>query len=72
MHFGFIGMSPLLQFLALIAALFALVPGFAWMTGDRRDAWVAAKGFGVVCLVLFVIPGAIGFLVVGIMQLMGS
>jgi len=65
-------MSPLLQFVALITALFLLVPAFAWLTGGRREAWTAAKGFGVVCLILFVIPGAVGFLIVGIMHLLGS
>lgn len=52
---------------AVLVALFLLVPGIVWLsTGSRRQAMEAARGYGVVCLILFVIPSALGCLVAGI------
>ena len=46
---------------AVLAGMFLLVPGFTWLaTGSWRRALESAKGYGVVCLILFVIPMALG------------
>lgn len=56
---------------AVLAGFFLLVPGIVWIsTGSRGQAMEAAKGYGWVCLILFVIPGLLGCLVAGVSLLL--
>lgn len=58
---------------AVLAGFFLLVPGIVWLsTGSRLQAMEAAKGYGRVVLILFVIPGALGCVVAGVSLLFQS
>lgn len=62
-----------LELIAALAGFFLLVPGVVLIsTGSWRSAVEAAKGYGMVWLVLFVIPGAIGGVIAGFIALTGS
>lgn len=66
-------MAHTLTLVAVLAGFFLLVPGIAWLsTGSWRQALDAAKGYGWVCLILFVIPAALGGIVAGFILLLGS
>lgn len=66
-------MLKILEFVAALLGFFLLVPGIVWIsTGSRRQAVEAAKGYGWVVLILFVIPGALGCVVAGVSLLLGS
>lgn len=56
-----------------LAGFFLLVPGIVWLsTGSRRQAMEAARGYGWVVLILFVIPGAIGGVIAAFSLLLPS
>lgn len=63
----------MLKSLELIAALlgfFLLVPGVVWVsTGSWRQTVEAAKGYGLVVLILFGIPAALGGIVAAVIAL---
>jgi hypothetical protein len=53
------------KLVAALLGLFAIVPLFTRLaTGSWRRTWEATKGYAVVIAILFVIPMAIGELVV--------